>query len=72
MKTKRKLFAETEFTGRKVWEGSKIIYYYRKGFYHREDGPAIIYPGGSTYYYLNGKQMTDQEYVLCRLNDLLL
>ena len=29
--------------------------YYLNGKYHREDGPAVIYPDGTLHYYLNGE-----------------
>ena len=29
--------------------------------YHREDGPAIEYPNGRKYWFLNGKQVTWKE-----------
>ena len=31
-----------------------IIYYKKDGVFHREDGPAVIYPDGSKSWYLNG------------------
>ena len=35
-------------------DGSR--YWYLKGQYHREDGPAIEYRDGTKYWYLNGKR----------------
>ena len=33
------------------------IYYNSQGQVHRDDGPAIITPDGSEYWYCNGKQL---------------
>ena len=40
-------------------DGSK--YWRLNGLYHREDGPAIEYPNGRKYWFLNGKQVTWKE-----------
>ena len=39
------------------------IYYYKAGteILHREDGPAIEYADGTTFWYLNGKEVTEEE-----------
>ncbi len=33
-----------------------IRYYDDEGYFHREDGPAILFPNGSTFYYVHGKE----------------
>ena len=33
-----------------------IIFHYKDNIFHREDGPAIIYPDGVVEYYINGKK----------------
>jgi hypothetical protein len=38
-------------------------YYDTKGFPHREDGPALIYPNGQAYWYLHGTLYTFNEYL---------
>ena len=64
--------------GTKVWyrngerhreDGPAIEYpngttmWYRNGLHHRDDGPAIEYPDGTKeYYWLSGKQMTEEEF----------
>jgi len=37
--------------------------YYRGHLIHREDGPAVEYSNGSKYWYLNGKEYSEQEYL---------
>ena len=32
------------------------------GKLHREDGPAIKFAGGSKYWFLNGKRLTEKEF----------
>jgi len=36
------------------------IEYYLDGLLHREDGPASIWSDGTTYYYLNGEDITKE------------
>ena len=33
------------------------------GSLHREDGPAIVFKNGSEYWYLNGKNLTPEEFL---------
>ena len=40
-------------------DGSKV--WLVNGDYHREDGPAIEFPSGTKYWYLNGKKVTWQQ-----------
>ena len=42
-------------------DGSK--FYYQNGLLYREDGPAIEYPDGTKVSYLNGKYLTEQEFL---------
>jgi hypothetical protein len=40
-------------------------YHYKNGFFHNEDGPAVIYVSGYKEYHLNGKYIpisTDKEF----------
>jgi len=37
-------------------------YWYKDGQYHREDGPAIIYPDGNQYWMLNDKHYSKEGY----------
>jgi hypothetical protein len=50
-------------------------YWYQNDVLHREDGPAIEYTDGYTdctkLWYLNGKQITEEEFIT-RTNDKLL
>jgi hypothetical protein len=41
--------------GSYVHNDGDIVWYNEEGFYHREDGPAIIYLDGDIYWYLNGE-----------------
>lgn len=36
-------------------------YYDKKGRLHREDGPAIIFKNGLKYWYLYGKEVTEEQ-----------
>ena len=45
---------DTPFTG-VVKDKENTIVYYLNGQYHREDGPAIEFAGGSKEWWLNGK-----------------
>lgn len=47
--------------GKEVNENGTIRYY-KDGKLHREDGPAVIWTNGDKWYYLNGKQMTKEQY----------
>lgn len=37
-------------------------WYNEEGRYHREDGPAIESAGGSRYWYINDKRLTEEEF----------
>ena len=37
-------------------------YWSLNGKLHREDGPAVEWARGHKFYYLNGKQMTEEEH----------
>jgi hypothetical protein len=37
-------------------------YYLLNGQWHREDGPAAEYANGTKYWYLQGKEYTEEEY----------
>jgi cytoplasmic iron level regulating protein YaaA (DUF328/UPF0246 family) len=45
-----------------VDEKGTIKWYNEKGKLHREDGPAIEFWDGDKYWYLNGKQLTEEEF----------
>ena len=49
-----------EYTVEVYSSGAK--FWYLKGQYHREDGPAIEYSDGSKEWYLNGIEHTEEEY----------
>ena len=36
--------------------------WYKDGELHREDGPSIIYTDGSKLWYINGKELTEQQF----------
>ena len=38
-----------------------VIYWYVEGMYHREDGPAIIYPDGKVSWRLFWVEKTEEE-----------
>lgn len=42
-------------------DGTRMWYIY--GLLHREDGPAVIYSDGKCRYFLNGTQLSYQEYI---------
>ena len=42
-----------------VYENGGRYYKNKEGFYHREDGPAIIYPSGKKMYYMYGYNVSD-------------
>ena len=57
MKTfKHYSYIPKDFTGICKILDDKSICYCKNGKIHREDGPAIIYRNGATYWYLNGLQ----------------
>lgn len=39
-----------------------LIHTNEKGQWHREDGPAIEYPNGRKFWYLNGDEYTELEH----------
>ena len=41
-------------------DGNK--FWYRNGQYHREDGPACEYANGTRYWFIEGKEYTEQEF----------
>jgi len=45
-----------------VTEKGTKIHRNDEGKYHRTDGPAVEYPSGFGFYYLNGKKMTKEEW----------
>ena len=45
-------------------ELSSSKHWYLYGELHREDGPAIEWADGSTTWYLNGKEYSEEEYAL--------
>lgn len=46
--------------------GGTVYYINDKHMYHREDGPAIIYPSGTVRYYVNGISYTEAEFKLIK------
>lgn len=40
----------------------KCIRWYNNGELHREDGPAVEWPYGSKEWYLNGVELTEEEF----------
>jgi len=50
MKRKTKILTET------LKNGDKGFYAEDDGYWHREDGPAVITSGGNKYWYINGEQ----------------
>ncbi len=46
-------------------DGSKL-YYNNKDAYHREDGPAVELANGRKWWYINGKQLTDKQFLQWR------
>lgn len=44
-------------------------YWRLNGLYHRTDGPAIESVGGYKAWYLNGTQMTEEEY-MCEVEEV--
>lgn len=45
---------------------NKTLGYFIHGKFHREDGPAMIYPSGRLEYYLNGIEYTEDEFKLIK------
>ena len=43
-----------------IIDSDNTIYYYLNGFYHREDGPAVIFVKGNKYWYINGNNITEK------------
>jgi len=41
--------------GTQIWKNEN-------GYFHREDGPAVIYPDGTQYWYINGKHLTEKQF----------
>lgn len=62
---------ENDFTGRYVWKNSGAVCCYKKGYLHCEDGPAVVCSDGTRLYYMEGMQITDQEFIEYRLKTLL-
>jgi hypothetical protein len=52
---------------KKIYEVSMFdngtVHWRYDGMLHREDGPALIEPGGKEYYYLNGVMMPREDYL---------
>jgi hypothetical protein len=47
--------------------------WYKNGVWHREDGPAIIWKNGDKAYYLNGKNIKEEDYLKvlnCSIDEL--
>lgn len=50
--------------GNKNWHKCKIYpnggkyYFNTEGYYHRLDGPAVIFPSGKSLFYVNGRNVT--------------
>jgi len=55
----------------RVEHEDKAVFYYKYGFWHRLDGPAIIYPGGYKEWWINGINYTKKEYGVIALFMLL-
>jgi hypothetical protein len=64
--------------GSYINERGTIVWYNEEGFYHREDGPAVIYPDGEVEWYLNSEpyefakwctlvSITDEDAMMLRL-----
>jgi len=51
------------FTGYLIDKDNDIAWF-KNGDFHREDGPAIERADGSKHWFLNGKQLTEQEHRL--------
>lgn len=52
---------------------SGVEVWYKDGKWHREDGPAIIYPSGKKEYYLNMNYIEEKDYLKvlnCPLEEL--
>ena len=45
----------------KVWDDG-YIFWYLNGKLHREDGPAVEYPSGDKYWYLNGWYIDEEDF----------
>ena len=58
-----KIFANTDTYGN--------IYYTLNGKLHREDGPAVEDANGTKFWYLNGKEYTEAEHRIFRLEKKL-
>jgi len=43
-----------------------IFYYNKKGEFHRDDGPAYVYPNGKVEYWLNGVQVNSLEELIIK------
>ena len=37
--------------------------WFLNGKYHREDGPAITWDNGTKYWYIEGKELTEKEFL---------
>ena len=60
-----------DFTGKYTWKSSKAICCYENGYYHCEDGPAIVYPNGDKWYYVKGELLSEQEFLEWKLKNFL-
>ena len=45
--------------------------WYFDGRYHRVDGPAIEWEDGRKIFYIYGKELTEQQFIQRKINDLL-
>ena len=50
-----------EFTGSLIDEQNVVVHYV-KGIHHREDGPALEYPDGRKFWFLDGEELSEQDY----------
>ena len=56
---------------RRVEDSFGTVRYYSKGVLHREDGPAIVYPNGNKWYYINDCLMEEQEFMEWKIKNFL-
>jgi hypothetical protein len=40
-----------------IAESPSVVVYLKKGFFHREDGPAVIHPNGYKEYWINDEHL---------------
>jgi len=57
---KRKINMDEFKDGRNIDGGSE--FWFKDGKPHREDGPAIEWTDGSKFWYVNGNELTEEEF----------